>query len=443
MHHDDPTIQRPVAPRRPRKELPPQTERMLRISVAPIVRGPATPSKRAIFREQAVSAHLASMRESEVLRVAPPWVRGLVGVASALTALLLLATFLVEVDQTARGRGVLRVAGGMQTVSSQTSGVVLDVGARSGDMVPAGALLVRVDSTTTKTALLEVERQIARADEEVATFLARRDKEQAARLALLGQRAGLLRKRMQSQNASVAKLHERLASFDRLVAEGLAPALDRAGPEGELAAAQRTSIQLEEEISATRLQAVNIAAELASELDRRKAEAKKARDRRDALAYELAQTEVRAPRAGRLEAMVVKTGDAVTVGAALARLVPEGGPRQVVVFLHEADRAFLREGADVRIELDQLPEGEFGGLTAHVARIATDLATPDDVRDALGEGKLDGPTYRVELEIANDDAVRRLDRLLRPGSQVTARFVLRKRRLASLLFAPLKRLFEG
>ena len=398
--------------------------------------------RRAIFREQAVAAYLSSMRESEVVRVAPPWSRGIMGVATVLVVLALVATFIVKVDQTGRGRGVLRVTGGVQAVASQTTGVVLELGSRSGDVVAAGALLAKIDSTATKTAILEAERQIARAEEDVSVFVAHRDKEQAERIALLKHRAGLLQRRVQNQNASIVRLRSRLATYDRLVAEGLASALDKGAVENEVAVGQQTALQLEEEISTTHLQIANISAELATELDRRKAEGQKAKDRRDALAFQLAQTEVRSPHSGRLEAMVVKVGDAVAVGTPIARLIPEGAPRQVVVFLPEADRAFLREGAEVRVELDQLPIGEFGSLRANVVRIASDLATPAEIAEALGEAKLDGPTYRVELAIQDGTTPKKLDQLLRPGSLVTARFVLRTRRLATLLFEPLKRFLD-
>lgn len=410
---------------------------------APVPAPLATARKHALFREQAVEAYLAQMRDNEVLRVAPPWARSVLATACVVIVALFAATFVVEVDQTGRGRGVLRVAGGVQTVTSQTTGSVLELGARSGDGTSAGALLVKVDSTATKTALLEAERQIARAEEDVATFTARRDKEQAARIGLLGQRAALLAKRAQSQRSSVEKLRERLSTYDHMVAEGVATALDRGAVEAEVAAGQRSALALDEEISATHLQSASITAELGQELDRRRAELARARDRRDALAYQLQQTEIRAPRTGRVEAMVVKVGDAVQVGTPLARVIPDGAPRQVVVFLPEADRAFLTEGADVRVELDQLPVGEFGGLHARVTRIARDLATPAEIGEALGEAKLEGPTYRVELDIEGREVTEKVDRLLRPGSLVTARFVLRKRRLATLLFEPLKRFLDG
>lgn len=122
--------------------------------------------------------------------------------------------------------------------------------------------------------------------------------------------------------------------------------------------------------------------------------------------------------------------------------MPEGAARHVVVFLPEADRAFLEEGASVRVELDQLPAGEFGSLEAKVVRIGADLATATEVSDALGAVKVDGPAYRVELVLDEGGSLRTTDKVLRPGSLVTARFVLRKRRLAVLVFEPLERFFE-
>lgn len=400
-------------------------------------------NKRALFRASAIDAYLASTRDDEVLRVAPPWARHVLAIAGLAVVALFLTTFFVDVDQTGRGRGALRVAGGAQTVTAQTTGTVLEVAVRSGDVAAESALLVKIDSTATKTALLAADREIARAEEDIAVFEARRDKEQAARIGLLRQRAALLGKRAESQRTSNVKLAERLKTFDRLAREGLASSLDRGSAEADLATSQRGAIALEEEISAVNLQAASIAAELSAELDRKRAELQRTRDRRDALAFQLEQTEVRAPKAGRLEAVVVKVGDSITTGAPIARVIPAGAPRQVVVFLPEPDRAFLSVGSEVRVELDQLPVGEFGSLRAVVARIGADLATAAEIADAIGDGKVDGPSYRVELDLRGDQIGERLDHLLLSGSLVTARFVLRKRRLATLLFEPLKRFLEG
>jgi multidrug resistance efflux pump len=396
--------------------------------------------QRALFRDQAVNAYLLAMRDGAVLRVDPPWARRFLALASLTIMALVAGSFFVKVDQTGRGRGVLRVAGGTQALASQTNGVVLELKAHSGDVVPAGAVLAKIDSTAMQMALLEAERQIERAEENLKIFTTQRDKEQAQRVKLLQQRAGLLARRAQNQRMTVDRLKQRASTFDKLAKEGLASGLDRGTAENDLAAGQRGVIELEEEITTTQLQISNIEADMATELEKRRAEVKKAADKRDTLALQLQQTEIRAPRAGKIEALVVKVGDPVTVGMTVARLIPEGAPREIVVFVPEADRAFLQEGSDVRIELDQLPAGEFGGLHARVVRIGGDLATGAELQEVLSsETKLEGPSYRVELSLNDSDAVRRIDKLLRPGSLVTARFVLRRRRLASILFEPLRR----
>ena len=405
-----------------------------------IVPGPV--KQRAIFREQAVNSYLETMRRSDVLRVAPPWARGSLAVATLLVMGALCAAFIVKIEQTARARGVLRVAGGIQAVTSQTVGVVLELDAKSGEVVDQGALLAKIDSTTTKTAILEADREVARAQEEVDRLVAHRDKEEAERVGLLKQRIGLMQARAANQGATARRLRGKLASFDRLLDAGLAPANERVAVENELAQAEQSGLALQEQVSETRLQISSISADVAKELDQKRLNVVKAKDHREALVFQLAHTEVHTPRPGRLEAIVVKPGDSVAVGTVIARLVPLGAPRQIVVFLPEADRAFLQEGSEVSIELDQLPAGEFGSLNARVARIASDLATQAEVAEALGDTKLSEPTFRVELALEDGAPLLALDKLLRPGSLVTARFVLRKRRLITLLFEPLRRFFH-
>lgn len=394
------------------------------------------PAAAPLFRDEAVRARDAEAGRGEIVRVAPPWAQTLLATATIAVLAAALATWFVPIEQTGRGRGVLRVAGGAQAIVAQTGGVVTTLGARSGDVVQAGALLVTIDSSATRAALLDADREIVRSEEDVATFLAQRDGVQAARVALLKRRVIQLGKRAEVQRANAARLSDRLVAFDRLVAANVAAPMDRAAIEGELAASRQQAMQTEEEATAARLAISSIDAEMELEVAKRRAAAKRARDRRDALDFQLRQTEARAPRAGRVDAVVTKVGDAVTPGTPLAQLLPEGSPREIVVFVAEADRAFLTEGSLARIEVDQLPVGEFGAVHAKVVRIGADVAGPADVKDVLGDTKLQGPVYRVDLALEDDDARARTGGLLRPGSMVSARFVLRKRRLAAVLFEP-------
>jgi multidrug efflux pump subunit AcrA (membrane-fusion protein) len=115
----------------------------------------------------------------------------------------------------------------------------------------------------------------------------------------------------------------------------------------------------------------------------------------------------------------------------------------VVSFLAEKDRAFVKPGDDVRLELDQLPYAEYGTLQAKVIRISDDLASPYEIREALGEDqKLDAPAYRVELEITDAASLHAAQVRLRTGMLMNVRYTLRRQRFITLVLDPLRRWFR-
>lgn len=116
---------------------------------------------------------------------------------------------------------------------------------------------------------------------------------------------------------------------------------------------------------------------------------------------------------------------------------------QVVSFLEEKDRAFVKAGDEVHLELDQLPYSEYGTLRAEVVRISDDLASPFEIREALGENqKMEIPTYRVELRITDARALANAKVKLRTGMLMNVRYTLRRQPLISIIMAPLQRWFR-
>jgi hypothetical protein len=113
-----------------------------------------------------------------------------------------------------------------------------------------------------------------------------------------------------------------------------------------------------------------------------------------------------------------------------------------VSFLAERDRAFAKPGDEVELELDQLPHAQYGTLRARVARIGDDLASPAEIRDAVGEDQKIGPSYRVELEITDATAAEAAHVKLRTGALMNARFTLRRQKLVTLVLKPLQRWFR-
>jgi len=155
----------------------------------------------------------------------------------------------------------------------------------------------------------------------------------------------------------------------------------------------------------------------------------------------LEQTVLRAPKAGVVDALLAQSGEMVTPGSALGRLVPTVAASRVVAVIEERNRAFLQSGSTVRLELDQLPPGEFGALHGSVERIGADLIPAAELRDIVGAEAM-GAWYRVEIALSDDGQARALAQYLRPGMLVTARYHLRVRRIITLALEPLRAWFE-
>jgi len=179
------------------------------------------------------------------------------------------------------------------------------------------------------------------------------------------------------------------------------------------------------------------------ELWQRKQVVQNAETKRDALAFVQGQTVVTAPEDGVVEALLVKPGEVVQPGQAVGKLLPQGASLQVVSFLAEKDRAFVKPGDHVHLELDQLPYAEYGALRAKVVRVSDDLASPFEVREAMGEDqKLEAPSYRVELEIVDTKPLDEARVKLRTGMLMNVRYTLRRQRLVTLVLDPLRRWFR-
>jgi multidrug resistance efflux pump len=168
-----------------------------------------------------------------------------------------------------------------------------------------------------------------------------------------------------------------------------------------------------------------------------------AQNRRDSLALLQRQSVLVAPEDGTVEALSVRVGEVVHAGQAIGKLIPAASPLHVVGFLAERDRAFVKPGDEVRLELDQLPHAEYGTLRGRISRIGDDLAAPSEIRDALGEQqKLDGASYRVEVQITDASVAEAAQVKLRTGGLMDVRYTLRRQRLIALVFNPLRRFFR-
>jgi membrane fusion protein len=393
-----------------------------------------------LYRQQARQHLLASSDGGGPLEVSPPWTWALVWIIAAAVGVALVGAFVGQVEVNSRAVAVLRPGDDVRILTSQVAGTVSAVHARSGKAVRAGEAVLTLDAPALQGQLLEAQRQVDLLTSDfraVSDLQARLQHEQED---LIRMRIAKLAEQAASFDVSLAASERKARAVEALAGKGIVSKIAVDDANEAVAAARRQRVGAEEQIAAGRQELASMASRRQLDLWQQQQELKSAQSRRDALLLSLKQTVVRAPQGGTVEAVLAEPGDVVHPGQVVGKLVPVGTRLRVVSFLPEADRAFVRVGSPVRLELNQLPYGEYGTLGARVTRIGDDLASPYEVQQALGEERaLDGPAYRVELEVTDTAAVDAARIRFRSGMLMQARFTLRRQRLATMVLEPLRR----
>ncbi len=401
---------------------------------------PAAQPNPNLFRAEAIKHRLSSEEGRGLVRVSPPWTWALLWIVVLGLGSAIAASFVGQVEVTGRGRGILRPTTGVRVLTSQLTGTVTRVAARSGDRVKSGATLLRIESATTQAQLLEAERELEAVRTRFSAVASQQDQHYAEQVENLKAREGRLTDQIASLRGSVSHQERRLQADLQLQKKGIVSELAVGETRESLAQAQRQLSGAETTLDQTRQELASMEARRQDELWQRQQLLNSAQNKRDALAVVMQQSVIQAPEDGTVDALLVQVGETVQAGQAVGKVVPVESPLHVVSFLSEKDRAFAKAGDEVQLELDQLPHAEYGTLRAQVVRIGDDLASPSEIQEALGEGqKLEAPSYRVELEITDAHAAEAAGVKLRTGTLLNARYTLRRQRLATLFLSPLRK----
>jgi membrane fusion protein len=400
-------------------------------------------TRNSLFRQEALEHFLQAEEGRGIIRVSPPWTWVLLLALLGLVGSAVAAALLGKVEVNGRGRGILRPVSGVRVVIGSLDGTVARVEAHSGQSVRRGAVLARIEAPPVQAQLLEADRQVAAVRRDFRATGELQDRAHGEQARRLRARMAKLEEQIASQRASVERLELRTQRGLALAREGiLSPSgLDelreaRAQVQRELYLSEHGLEQAAQEWAALEHQRQEL-------LWNRKQTIQTAESRQAALAFILGQTLLQAPEDGQVEAMLVKPGEAVRSGQPLCKLIPRDAQLHAIVFLAEKDRAFVRKGDAVLLELDQLPYAEYGTVRAEVTRISEDLASPFELQEALGEGQgSEGPVFRIELRILEAKAAGRAGVPLRSGMLLNGRFTLRRQRLATLVLDPLRKWFR-
>lgn len=354
---------------------------------------------------------------------------------------LLLWAGLTSIDRTVPGQGRIIPTSQLQIVSNLEGGVVRAILVRSGQVVPAGAPLIRLDPTATgaelgsgqvalgaltaKRARLEAELngtsprfpQVADAAEQIANerslYLSRQADLQSLTLAGQARVAAAERAVTEAEAAVQARASARQAAeaearmIRPLVERGIEPRLSLVQVEsaaavsaseqaGAVAALARARSQVAEARATLSQQRQDWRSQAANDLAATQAEISSRTRALPALADRLERTELRAPVAGRINRVLVTTvGGTVRPGEPLVELVPSRDQLVIEANIRPRDIASVRLGQAARIRISAYDSAIYGALDGRVVTIS-----PDATRDErTGESHF---TVRVET----DDSLR-------------------------------------
>jgi multidrug resistance efflux pump len=317
---------------------------------------------------------------------------------------------------------------------------VASVPLSSGEEVSRGDTVLQIDAPDLQGQLLEAQRQVGLLESDFRQVSRQQDHLHQQQVAQTKTRLIKLTEQVDSERASLDVHRRKFKAMRSLESSAVVSGFAVLDAQEAVAQAERRLAGTEQSLALARQELAAMDSRRQTELWEQRQSLDSARSRQDTVLLANRQTRIVAPQDGLIEALLVKPGDDVQPGQAVGKLIPSGTPLEVVSFLPEKDRAFVRVGSEVRLELDQLPYGEYGTLGARVVRISDDLASPHEVTQALGdERKLDGPAFRVVLAITDQGSARNADVTLSSGMLMKVRYTLRRQRPITIVLEPLRK----
>jgi multidrug resistance efflux pump len=399
---------------------------------------PSGSNNQSFFRKEALEAHLQEQEGRDILRVSPMWSWAVIGTVASLIVAAVGFAFLGQVEITEKGPGILRPQGGVRLLTAPGPGMVVAVLAHTGDHVRAGDPILRLDSPQLQGAVLEADRALNAHSQEFSLVA-------NSQAVLFDQQIRTAQDRIKQLTCEVTSLQrtsegssKRLAANRELHHHGIIGKLEVQGFEDQFESAQRSVAASEQSLNDAKQLLTALDTQRRQEIWKHATEVALARAKREALDFSLSQTHIHAPVDGIVDGVVLRPGDQVQTGGLTAKVIPIGTPLGVIAFLREKDRAFVKEGDGVTLELAQYPHSEFGTLHGRVERVGTDLASANEILEAFSatEPRVIGPSFKVEIQL---EPTRSTKLALRPGMILDARFTLRRQRLITIVLDPLRR----
>lgn len=266
-------------------------------------------------------------------------------------------------------------------VASKLPGRIDAILVAEGEQVSAGQVVARMDTQALQAEILQAQAQSQRARTAkltAAALVAQRDSEKITAQAVVAQRRAELtaaQKRFSRTEILVSRnaMAKQQLDDDRAVLES---------GQAALAAANSQVVTAEAGIEAAKSQVVEAQATI---------EAAQATEQR--LQADLADTELKAPRDGRVQYRIAEVGEVIAAGGKVLNLV-DLGDVYLTFFLPTDQAGRVSIGSEVRVIIDAAPQYVIPATASYVASVAQ--FTPKTVETASEREKL---MFRIKARI--------------------------------------------
>jgi membrane fusion protein len=404
-----------------------------------------------LFRKEAV-AHSAQRLSGAVILATPLSVRLLSLFFGSVVLAAVVGVCMATYARKATVTGWLIPDQGLIRATATSPGFVQAVFVKEGQVVEVGTTLAElrtgadgVNGNVSQAFLTQL-----RAESEAGRA---RTRSQVERLAAESQQASVrltksnlereeLRRQsaLQSQRLEIAR--QDLARAQDLAARGVVSRaeLDKRqaavlAAEQDLSGLRRQFVTIERDITDTEARIAVIPIEKATAL----AESRSAianLEQRSIEAETRWTQSVMSPLAGRVAALPVSPGQAVSAGTTIAVIIPDGAKLEAELLAPSRAAGFIRPGQDVHLMLQAFPYQRFGTVKGQISAISRTVLGPTEIN--IPGLKIEEPVFRVRVALPRDEIRAYNETIpLQPGMLLSADIVFDRRSLLQWLFDPL------
>jgi HlyD family secretion protein len=416
-----------------------------------------------LFRKVSLERLSSPEQLDMVMEVTPPRAWIALGAVGSLLIVVTLWGIFGTIPEKVTAQGILLRRGGITDVPSPAGGQVAEIAVVEGQEVAAGDLLVRIAQPALVTQLRDAEAAAAAAERQHRDITSLAERDGALRQESLRLQREKLQDTVKFLEERLVSLAEQMKSAEELQARGLVTRSSVLSARQSYFGAQDNLRAARAELQQLEVRTLSLQTEKADTLEKSRLRLEEARRTLERLKDQVRfQTNVLAPKAGRVLELKVNPGSMVGAAMPLVSLQQTGGEDEnealeALIYVPPTAGKNVRLGMEAQVSPSTAKREEFGFLIGKVRHVAEFPSTREGMMRVLPNPGLiqtmsqDGPPFAVYADLLPDPnsasgyrwSSRKGDALkIGSGTMLTATIVVRERRPIGMVI-PLLREYTG